>query len=574
MLRQVLIFMGGQKIYQAQFGKALDDESFNSVMKKIQTDAFSKSGDEIQSHDFYKYRLSFIADKEKGIIFLFVTDLSDKFETIKSELTTCKREFLDLFGDMLDASQTFDEQTFEVFNPTVERIHKNLRPKIALVGFSGVGKTTITRLIRAEEIPMEHVPTITGEIATIKIGKLNFHLWDFAGQEQFSFLWNKFVKGSDAAILITDSTIENCEKSRFFLELIKQEAPYAKVAVIGNKQDLPDALPIPEIERMLDGVHAYAMVATDPNNRDKMITIIADILEMSAEVSPLLKPLIDRDKKIEAAENALISGNFQDAYHLFNEIGDLCMELGDDSIAHDFFEKAEKVRTILGETPQPPTGEETTEEQQEASDAPPAVKPPTLAPPGATPPAVKPPTLAPPGATPPAVKPPTLAPPGAAPPKLSVDSGFAKPIGQTNFAVGQAGTKPASGQPGYNSTAGQGVPAQPFVPPAMQGAGSTPPPTQQAAPATPPVTAPPSNAFAAAAPSASATQAQDIQSTVMDLKIKLANINKVLLDLELQNISGTLSDEDYEAKATRLEAMKGSIEGQIQELSGMLSSLN
>ncbi len=59
----------------------------------------------------------------------------------------------------------------------------------------------------------------------------------------------------------------------------------------------------------------------------------------------------------------------------------------------------------------------------------------------------------------------------------------------------------------------------------------------------------------------------------MDLKIKLANINKVLLDLELQNISGTLSDADYESKAQRLNTMKATIETQIQELSGMLGTI-
>ena len=93
------------------------------------------------------------------------------------------------------------------------------------------------------------------------------------------------MKGSDAVLLITDSTLENVEKSKFFTELIKREAPTAHQAAVGNKQDLPDAMTIMDIERHL-GLKAYSMVATDPNNRDKMITIVADILEMSSEVSP------------------------------------------------------------------------------------------------------------------------------------------------------------------------------------------------------------------------------------------------------------------------------------------------
>jgi small GTP-binding protein len=212
-----------------------------------------------------------------------------------------------------------------------------------------VGKTTTTKLIRAEEIPVQHIPTITGDIATVKIGKLHFHLWDFAGQEQFSYLWNNFIKGSDAVILVTDSTLENVDKSKFFLELIKQEAPYAHIAVIGNKQDLKGAMNPVQIENIL-GLKAYSMVANDPNNRDKMIKIVADILEMSAEVSPLLKPLLERDKLIEQATFALKSANFEKAALLFDKISYLCIELGDDSLGKEFFEKSQKIFEMLKET--------------------------------------------------------------------------------------------------------------------------------------------------------------------------------------------------------------------------------
>ncbi|MFX0008072.1 MAG: ADP-ribosylation factor-like protein [Promethearchaeota archaeon] len=228
-------------------------------------------------------------------------------------------------------------------------MHKNLRPKISLVGFSGVGKTTITKLIRAEEIPVQHIPTITGDIATVKIGKLHFHLWDFAGQEQFSYLWNNFIKGSDAVILVTDSTLENVDKSKFFLELIKEQAPYAHTAIIGNKQDLKEALSPVQIENFL-GLKAYSMIANDPNNRDKMIKIIADILEMSAEVSPLLKPLLERDKLIEEASTALKLADFDKAALLFDKISYLCIELGDDSLGKEFFEKSQKIIEMLEKT--------------------------------------------------------------------------------------------------------------------------------------------------------------------------------------------------------------------------------
>jgi len=310
-----------------------------------------RSESKIEFHDFYKYRVSYITVSELNLIFLFVASLTDKIENIQKELIRCKNEFLNLFEEILD--HKFDAKTFDVFDPTIDVIHRNLRPKISLIGFSGVGKTTITKLIKADEIPTQHIPTITGDIATIKIGKLHFHLWDFAGQEQFSYLWNNFIKGSDAVLLITNSSLENVEKSKYFLELIKEQAPNAQSAVIGNKQDLKNAMNPVQIEKIL-GLKTYSMIAKNPNNRDKMIQIIADILEMSAEVSPLLKPLLERDKLTEEAVGALKNADFNKAAFLFDKISDLCIELGDDSLGMEFYEKSQKIKEMLSKVGAPP----------------------------------------------------------------------------------------------------------------------------------------------------------------------------------------------------------------------------
>lgn len=347
----MFIYRGNELLYYRHFGKALKQEALDLLVEDIINEALIRSESKIDFHDYYKFRVAYITDKEANLIFLFVTSLTDKFENIKKELTRCKIEFLNLFEDILQ--HRFDAKTFEVFDPTIDSIHRNLRPKISLIGFSGVGKTTITKLIKADEIPMQHIPTITGDIATIRIGKLHFHLWDFAGQEQFSYLWNNFIKGSDAVLLITDSTLENIEKSKYFLVLIKEQAPNAQSAVIGNKQDLKGAMNPVQIEHIL-GLKTYSMIALDPKNRDKMIQIIADVLEMSAEVSPLLKPLFERDKLTEEAVKALKNADFNKAAFLFDKISDLCIELGDDSLGKEFFEKSQKIKDMLKKVGAPP----------------------------------------------------------------------------------------------------------------------------------------------------------------------------------------------------------------------------
>ncbi|MFX1239329.1 MAG: ADP-ribosylation factor-like protein, partial [Promethearchaeota archaeon] len=268
-----------------------------------------------------------------------------KKDFFEKQLIKLKEDFYDFFkGDNENLSTKLVIK--EAFDPFIDAFHRNLKPKISLIGYSGVGKTTISQLIKADEIPMQHIATINGEISTIKIGNLNFLLWDFAGQEQFGLLWNSFIKGSDAVLIITDSTVENVDKSKNFIELAKKGAPHAHLAIIGNKQDRDGAITTKEIER-LTGIKSYSMVAIDPNNRLKMMQIIADLLEMNAEISPLLRPLVERDRLVNKAEEALIEGDLVKSVDLFIKISDLCLELGDDSLSREFLEKSIIINNFL-----------------------------------------------------------------------------------------------------------------------------------------------------------------------------------------------------------------------------------
>jgi small GTP-binding protein len=343
MLRHVYIIKEDKILYRRQYGKALKDSEFKGLIPDIAKSAFLGLEDKFRAYDYFKYRISFIAKREFHLIFIIISDIGDDSKRIQSELIKLRSEFLGIFGD--EVINKLNSTVLDVLNPLIDGMHRNLRPKISLIGFSGVGKTTISQLIKAKEIPLEHVPTINGEVASIKIGKLLFYLWDFAGQEQFSLLWNKFIKGSDAVLLITDSTLKNIEKSKYFLELFAQEAPYAHAAIIGNKQDLADALKVEEIERIM-GVKAYSMVALNIDNRNKMIQIIADILDMDVNNSPLLKPLLERDELVENAQKALEDANFSEAANYFEKIAEKCVEIGDDSLGREFYEKSMKLKQI------------------------------------------------------------------------------------------------------------------------------------------------------------------------------------------------------------------------------------
>ena len=58
----------------------------------------------------------------------------------------------------------------------------------------------------------------------------------------------------------------------------------------------------------------------------------------------------------------------------------------------------------------------------------------------------------------------------------------------------------------------------------------------------------------------------ELEKIKTELKIKIANVNKTLLDLEMDNITGDLDDATYANKVGRLEAVKKKLEKQILEL--------
>ena len=77
------------------------------------------------------------------------------------------------------------------------KMKKEQKAKILILGLDAAGKTTLTRLIVGKKVNLEYVPTITADIANYdKLGSRSVVLWDFAGQIQFTSLWDSLLKGT------------------------------------------------------------------------------------------------------------------------------------------------------------------------------------------------------------------------------------------------------------------------------------------------------------------------------------------------------------------------------------------
>ena len=346
MLREIFILKGKQNIYKRAYGESISLEALSPILVSLIDFLKDAKEDTIEFMNIINFKIGYATAIDHNLLFIFITDLTDENSNIEEQLDVIKVEFFSRYENILNENE--DYSVYAAFDEVSDEIFKELRPKIALIGFSGVGKTTITRLIRAEDIPMRHVPTITGDVATIKIGHINLYLWDFAGQEKYSFVWNKFIKGADAVVLILDSTSKNVKESKFFIELIRKEEPHAKISIVANKQDLPDSLPAEEIEREL-GYKTTGLIAIDPASREKMLYVIADCVKVRSLIAPFIEPLLQRDKLIADAEAAIISGNIQLAAEKFDQIAELSGLLEEPEMYEHFKSQADVLKLKLQE---------------------------------------------------------------------------------------------------------------------------------------------------------------------------------------------------------------------------------
>jgi small GTP-binding protein len=146
--------------------------------------------------------------------------------------------------------------------------------KATIVGESGVGKTTLSRLIRRQRVNVPRKPTVGVDIERVETDIGPCMIWDLAGQRRFRIMWDDFLRGSKLTILVTDSTAPNVMLTKDIIERHVNKTG-ARVIAIANKQDLDNRMSPSAIEAAL-GVPTFPMVAINKKNALKLQKIIEE----------------------------------------------------------------------------------------------------------------------------------------------------------------------------------------------------------------------------------------------------------------------------------------------------------
>ncbi|OLS16432.1 MAG: Ras-related protein Rab-23 [Promethearchaeota archaeon CR_4] len=269
-----ILTVEGKSLVFREYGDAEIDQdllagflsAFSGFMKELSLAEIKSTQTEANQFFYTLYQ---------NVIVVICAGLTDVPEEIKEKVDIVSRKFADAYGNVLKEGWNGERSIFHEFAKVIDDVI--LGPiKVSIIGYGGVGKTSLLKLICGKEVNLEYIPTITADIANYnnfldpKDATRSVVFWDFAGQLQFSMLWQSLLKGTKLALLVTDSTYQNVtESKKIITDLVKKYYENVPVLVIANKQDLQNRLS-PELVEKLLGLPTVGMISI---NREYRATI-------------------------------------------------------------------------------------------------------------------------------------------------------------------------------------------------------------------------------------------------------------------------------------------------------------
>ena len=131
--------------------------------------------------------------------------------------------------------------------------------RILMLGLHGAGKTTILYKLKLGEI-ITTISTIGCSVESLTYKNIDFTVWNVGGSDKNRPLWRHYYPKTTALIFVVDSNDrnridddENCSNACTELHRLlgEDELRDIPVLIMANKQDLPNAMSVDEVQDRL-----------------------------------------------------------------------------------------------------------------------------------------------------------------------------------------------------------------------------------------------------------------------------------------------------------------------------------
>ncbi len=161
---------------------------------------------------------------------------------------------------------------------------------LTICGLDKAGKTTFVNYLVHGEF-RETTPTMGINRKSISFPKLDLHIFDMGGQEDFRPIWSDINEKSNALIYVVDSTdyLRFEETKRIFLDILRSQIDNEiPVLILLNKTDLPDHMERIQFTRdfglLEDEIsHTWAVFDTSAKTGEGVVESITWFLQMLGE---------------------------------------------------------------------------------------------------------------------------------------------------------------------------------------------------------------------------------------------------------------------------------------------------
>lgn len=179
--------------------------------------------------------------------------LEESFDFKYNSLDIPDLNIYDEFSLKLDKYRPIEENQPELDNISLEYHLKKTKEiasfKLIILGSAAVGKTTLVRSFLKKEQTQDYRATIGIAISSknfyiqgFKDEKINFLIYDLAGQEFFKRIRHEYYKGANCAFIVYDITRRETfdEGIDYWFKDARKELGEIPFVIVGNKVDLED----------------------------------------------------------------------------------------------------------------------------------------------------------------------------------------------------------------------------------------------------------------------------------------------------------------------------------------------